>query len=428
MRDSLLSLASAELDFATSAPPSQTAELLEAFAGHAAYRVGEKFGTIGTNVEGYTIEVTTFRSREVYASGSRKPMVEFGRTIDEDLSRRDFSINAIAFNPITEQLIDPFHGAEDLRDRILRAVGSPNERFEEDPLRLLRAVRFAARLQLKIESDTAIAMKRSAPALNSISRERIRDEYSRLLANDYAEAALTLLRDLSLLKHSVPELDELTRMPDHGPNHPLSLWDHTMRVVGAVPTELTLRWAALLHDIAKPATRSQEPDGRTRFFHHETRGAEMARRILTGLRYPTSDIDTVTLLVETHMQLHAFSRDWSDGAVRRLCLRLGTRMESALALARADAAGHAQDGSSVNSPKFDALEDRLKQLGSDHVQTMRSPLSGDDLMRHYSRPAGPWIRVVKDRLLDEVLEGTLSQDDPDAAWAVADRAMREGSL
>lgn len=299
------------------------------------------------------------------------------------------------------------------------------ERFREDPLRLLRGVRFAARLHLQIEESTALAMQRMAPALAGISRERIRDEYTRLLESDYAVAALTMLRDFGLLEHSVPELEELTRMPDHGVNHPLSLWDHTMRVVAAVPAELEIRWAALLHDIAKPATRTREPDGRTRFFHHETLGADVARRVLTGLRYPGTVVDAVAMLVETHMQLHAFSRDWSDGAVRRLCLRLGERMGAALELARADAAGHSVDGTSMNSPKFDELERRLHDLGSEQIQIMKSPLHGDELMEHYSRAPGPWIKKVKDGLLDAVLEGSLQPDDKGAAWAIADGILEE---
>jgi poly(A) polymerase len=215
-------------------------------------------------------------------------------------------------------------------------------------------------------------------------------------------------------------------MHDHGPNHPLSLWDHTMRVVDAVEPRLTLRWAALLHDIAKPATRTREPDGRTRFFHHEMRGAEIARRVLISLRYPSSMVEAVTLLVETHMQTHAFSAEWSDGALRRLCLRLGSHMEEAILLARADAAGHSADGSSFNSPKLDELERRLRELDSEQVQRMKSPLSGDDLMKRYGRPPGPWIREVKERLLDEVLEGNLRPDDEAGAWALADRLVANG--
>lgn len=426
VREALLGSASNELDFATSSPPERTAELLEEFGSHMPYRIGEKFGTIGCLVEGRIIEVTTYRSREVYAPGSRKPEVEFGHSLEEDLSRRDFTINAIALQPVVDTLIDPFHGVDDLRAGVIRAVGNPGQRFQEDPLRLLRAVRFAARLEFEIEPATGDAMKTHAGALESISRERIRDEYSRYLESDRPAAALTLLRDFGLFSASVPELEALTLMPDHGANHPLSLWDHTMRVVDAVPARLTVRWAALVHDIAKPATRSREPDGRTRFFHHEARGAEIARRMLSGLRYPANVTDAVSTLVETHMQLHAFSPEWSDGAVRRLCLRLGTCMEEAILLAEADAAGHTSDGRPMRSPKFDELKRRLRALDSEHVQGMRSPLTGDDLMERYARPPGPWIRTVKERLLDEVLEGNLSPDDTAGAWVLADRLLAEG--
>jgi poly(A) polymerase len=426
VRDALLGAVSQELDFATSSPPAKTAELLEEFGSHATYRVGEKFGTIGSVLEDRTIEVTTYRSREVYAAGSRKPVVEFGRTLQEDLSRRDFTINSIALHPITGTLIDPFRGAGDLRDGTLRAVGDPSQRFAEDPLRLLRAVRFASRFQFKIEPNTWAALEGAASSLESISRERIRDEYSRYLESDRPSAAFALLRDSGLLARSVPELSELTQMPDHGPNHPLSLWDHTMRVVDAVEPRLTLRWAALLHDIAKPATQTREPDGRTRFFHHEMRGAETARRVLSGLRYPSTVVEAVSLLVETHMQTHAFSNEWSDGALRRLCLRLGSYMEEAILLARADAAGHSAVGSAFNSPKLDELERRLRELDSEQVRLMKSPLSGDDLMQRYGRPPGPWIREVKERLLDEVLEGNLRPNDEAGAWEMADRLVSNG--
>ena len=423
VRNQLLAFPNHELDFATSSPPAQTAELLELFGSRPAHRLGEKYGTIGITIEGWKVEITTYRSSEVYPAGSRKPEVQFGRSIAEDLSRRDFTINAIAFDPLTKQTIDPFGGTVDARHRLLRAVGDPAERFREDPLRLMRGIRFAAQLAFTIEPETWAAMKHAAPLLKVISRERIRDEYSKDLTGAHPDVALTLLRDTGLMAHSVPELMALTTMPDHGPSHPLSLWDHTMRVVSAVSPVLVLRWAALLHDIAKPATRTIDPDGRTRFFHHESEGAEVARRILRNLRYPATDIEDVFLLINTHMQIHAYSPEWSDGAVRRLCLRLGQRVEAALELARADAGGHSADGESYNAPKYGALEERVERLGSDTVQTMRSPLSGDDLIAHYGRAPGPWVGAIKAKLLDEVVEGNLGPDDMDEAWRIADRVL-----
>lgn len=425
VRDALLGQVSDELDFATSASPTYTAELLEAFGSRKPYRVGEKFGTIGGFVGEVPVEITTYRSREVYSSGSRKPEVEFGTSLEDDLARRDFTINAIALDLAADRLIDPFLGAADLRNRVVRAVGEPSRRFVEDPLRLLRAVRFAARFEFEIEAETWNAMQTCGHALSSISRERIRDEYSRYLQGVRPSVALALLRDSGLLAESVPRLVELTKMPDHGANHPLSLWDHTMRVVDEVAPRLPLRWAALVHDIAKPATRTHEPDGRTRFFHHESRGAELARQLLTSLRYPAHMIREVALLVETHMQIHAYSAEWSNGAVRRLHLRLGANMNDAILLAQADAAGHSARGAPGSEAKFDALKARLSTLDSAQMHDLQSPLRGNDLMNRYGRAPGPWIRAVKARLLDEVVDGTLRADDEAGAWLIADRMLKD---
>jgi poly(A) polymerase len=176
----------------------------------------------------------------------------------------------------------------------------------------------------------------------------------------------------------------------------------------------------LLHDIAKPQTRTHEPDGRPRFFHHEEVGAAMARDILTGLRYPRSFAEEVGVLIETHMQLHAYSDEWSDGAVRRLMMRLGPRLADAIALVRADADAHAEMRSADSGPKFDALEARIEELSRESTDRLKSPLSGDDLMRRYDRPPGAWIAKIKNELEEEVVEGRLSPDDREQAWSIAD--------
>lgn len=421
IRDSLLGqtrTSRADLDFATSALPETSAEILEGFGCGKPYRVGEKFGTIGLVLARHTIEITTYRA-EVYALGSRKPRVRFGTSLREDLLRRDFTVNAMARDPLSGVILDPTDGIRDLSAGVIRAVGNAEERFLEDPLRLLRAVRFAARLGFDIEAETWKAMRRTASMLKSISRERVQDEYTKVLLGERPSLALTLLRDSTLLSHSVPLLLELDRMPDHGPHHPLSLWEHTMRVVDAVPAVLPLRWAALLHDIAKPRTRTTEPSGRPRFFGHETQGAELAREVMQSLRYSSAVTDATALLIESHMQLHAYASDWSDGAVRRLLLRLGPLTDAAISLARADAAGHSGTGLSRNAPKFDQLDERVRSLDRP-VETLRSPLSGEDLMARYGRPPGAWIGRIKDALLSEVIEGNLDPDDRTGAWDRAD--------
>jgi poly(A) polymerase len=423
VRADLLGQPDDNLDFATSARPDKTVRILSDLGIGQPYRIGEKFGTIVVNRDGWILDVTTYRAQEKYREGSRKPTVQFGDHLLEDLARRDFTINAMARNPLTGELIDPLGGREDLAVGLIRAVGRAEDRFREDPLRLLRAIRFATRLSFDIEPGTWRAIQTEAVRLATISPERIRDEHSQILESGAPGRGLTLLRDGGLMAHSVPELLELTRMPDHGPRHPLSLWDHTMRVLEAVPPELTLRWAAILHDVAKPATRTHEPSGRPRFFHHEEVGAATARRVLTRLRYPGQLVDTVVSLVETHMQLHSYNAEWSDGAVRRLMLRLGTHLEQAIQLARADAAGHAVDGSSENAVRLDHLQTRVERLAEDGVETLKSPLTGNDLMDRYGRPPGPWIQRVKDALLEEVVEGRLAPDDRHAAWRLADELV-----
>lgn len=426
VRDELLGRAGLDLDFATSARPETTRRILEELTVEDIYTVGEKFGTIGARERDYTIEITTYRSGEAYPIGSRKPAVEFGRSLQQDLTRRDFTINAIARDTVTGELVDPFGGVRDLGDGRLRAVGAASDRFREDPLRLLRAVRLAASLGFAIDDRTWQALQEQAPGLEAISRERIRDEYSRMLEGPAPARALTLLSDGGLLAHSVPQLLELTRMEDHGPRHPLSLWEHTMRVVEGVPARLALRWAALLHDIAKPVTRTEEPSGRPRFFHHEELAAHLAREVLASLRYSNRLIDDVVLLVETHMQPHSYSAEWSDGAVRRFMLRLGPLTEDAMLLGRADAAGHTVTGRPpANASKFDALEARIRVLSQEPAERLHSPLTGDDLMARYGRPPGPWIRRIKDALTDEVLEGRLRPEDVPGAWRVADALVSE---
>ena len=417
VRDLLLGAPPSELDFATSALPNVTASILNTSVEGSIYRVGEKYGTIGIQTPTLAYEITTYRSGEEYSAGSRKPSVRFGVSIEEDLSRRDFTVNAIAIDPATGLILDPFNGRGDMKTRTIRAVGDPDSRFREDPLRLLRAVRFAQRMNFEIDPETWTVICHGAGAIQSISRERVRDEYSKILTGSSAVRGLTLLRNSGLLSAATPALYELLQMPDHGPHHPLSLWDHTMRVVDGVPNDLAVRWAALLHDIAKPRTRVDEVEGRVRFHQHAEIGAAMAAEVLRDLRYPNTFVEDVALLVQIHMHIHAYSRDWSDGAVRRLILKLGERCAAALALVRADAKGHSDDGTSMNGAKFDELETRITAL-SEETSKYSSPLTGNDLMQRYQRPAGSWIGTVKQRLLDEVVEGQLRPDDVEGAWTI----------
>ncbi len=421
LRDELLGISGNEVDFATSSRPEETIKIAESISGNSVYRVGEKFGTIGVVREGFRAEITTYRSAEVYSAGSRKPVVEFGKSLEEDLSRRDFTINSMARPALGGEVIDPFGGARDLSARVLRAVGDAAQRFQDDPLRLLRGVRFAARLDLRIEESTEQAMHECADLIARISKERVAEEMNRMLLGPQPARALVLLRDTGLLGLVAPQLCSLNDMPDHGPHHALSLWDHTMRVVEGVPADPVSRWAALLHDIAKPLTRSFDATGRIRFLKHEEIGATIARDILSSLRMPNALIESVFDLVETHMQVHAYNDEWSDGAVRRLMNRLGSNFNLALALARSDASAHGAEPY-WNWPKLDRLSERAEQLRVD-VPEVRSPLTGQQLMDRYGRGPGKWIGIVKAALAEKVLEGQLGPHDEGTALEEADQLM-----
>lgn len=424
VRDDFLNTYPHELDFATSAHPRQSFEILTDLRSGRPYTVGEKFGTIGLHLPTGNLEITTYRSGERYAKRSRKPVVEFGTSLDEDLRRRDFTINAMAREPISGGLIDPLGGRKDLTARVLRAVGDPSARFTDDPLRVLRGVRFASQLDLSVEPATWNALTESSSLISSISRERVRDEVSKILMGPDPGRGLVFLRDAGLLEPVGSSLVELTLLATHGPSHPLSLWDHTMRVLDAVPEQLVVRWAALLHDIAKASTRTVEPSGRVRFPHHEVVGAEMARELLMGLRYPNQLVSDVALLVETHMQMHAYSSEWTSGAVRRLVLRLGRLLPLAFALARADSSGHSDAGEAHNAPGLDTLEQRAFALGAESADTPASPLSGNELIHRYGRPPGPWIGRIKRALEEEILEGHLQPTDSAHAWKIADQLLK----
>src|SRR5579872_2884656 len=231
VRDGLLGRAHDDLDFATNAPPGRSADILSSIRDQSVYRVGEKFGTIGVAFEGHTAEITTYRSAERYPEGSRKPEVDFGRTIEEDLSRRDFTINAMARQAMPDEspLVDPFGGRDDLEARLVRAVGNADERFAEDPLRIMRGVRFAAGLGFQIEPTTWEGMCRTSSLLERISRERVADELTQMLVGPAPGNAFGLLRDSGALAHTVPELMGLNAIPDQGPYHHYSLWEHTFR-------------------------------------------------------------------------------------------------------------------------------------------------------------------------------------------------------
>ncbi len=417
VRDRLLDRPVQEYDLTTNALPEETRRLASLAGPDSLYGLGEKFGTIGAIWDGTHVEITTYRG-EQYETGSRKPRVEFSAMLKDDLARRDFTINAVAEEIGSGELYDPYDGQEDLQRRLVRAVGEPSDRFRDDPLRLLRAVRFASNLDFEIEERTAASIRQCAGQLEHISRERVRDEMSRMLIGPAPDVALALLADLGLMQFIAPELLHLRAVATGGGRHK-NIWAHTLKVVRGVPGELIVRWAALLHDIAKPHTVGWT-DGKLHFNGHEQVGEKMAKRILLGLKYDRPTIEAVARVVGMHTHTNAYSTEWTDGAVRRFVRDAGDQLDALLELSRADITSYHTHKIEAAARRIDELAERIRTLDEQaSIEALRPPIDGQDLMRMFDRPPGPWIRPIKDHLLELVIEGELSPDDRETAEQVA---------
>ncbi len=426
VRDVLLQRGqSSDAHLATDARPDEIKQIVAPTHPNAVVLVGERFGTVRLHYSSDIIEITTFRS-ERYNPDSRKPEVCFGDNLQEDLHRRDFTINALARHPLTGQIIDPFGGRQDLEAHVLRAVGDePDKRFAEDPLRLLRAVRFAAQLNFSIESSTTHSILKQAATLQKISRERIRDEMNKLLLSEHPALGLDLLVELGLMHWIIPEVVELkgvSQQPQKG-SHSKDVYAHVLRVVERSSPMLHTRWSALLHDIAKPRTRSVE-DGKVHFFGHEEVGAHMARDILRHLHFDRDFIEHVSRTVQLHMRANAYAADWTDGAVRRLMLDSGESLESLLDLSRADITSYRVDKVQRASARVSELQARCQQLKEEAERVpLKSPLDGNELMELFGRAPGPWLRPIKEHLLSLVIDGQLAPDDKEQATCIAQKLM-----
>ena len=408
-----------DLDYATDALPDAVEELARTL-GTSVTTVGKRFGTIGALVDGGWSEITTFRG-DSYSDGTRWPDVQFGTSIDEDLARRDFTINALAENPLTGELLDHFGGREDVAARIIRAVGEPERRFREDPLRILRGLRFASQLDFAIEPTTHDGMAATAALLSTLSQERVTTELDKLLQGRNPERGLDALRTTGALDVVLPELATMVGC-DQNHWHKFDVWGHTVATVQAIAVEpenvRVRRWTALLHDLGKPAVRHVKPNGEWGFYRHETVGAELAEALLDRLKFARRDALTVRLLIRRHM-------DRPDPADRRSVRRFMSKCEDhwadLLALKRADNASHTYDDNAYH----DALDAACLLAEAEDAAALRaeSPLTGDDLVAMFDREPGPWIRVIKQRLSALVLDGELQPGDRPAATKIAKRIM-----
>jgi poly(A) polymerase len=401
VRDAFLGRPVEDYDFATDARPDRIAEILADWAD-AVYTVGATFGTIAAIQDGRTVEVTTFRD-EIYRDDSRKPRVTFSDRIEDDLARRDFTINAIALPPMTIEPVDPFGGLVDLAAKRLRTPVDPAVSFSDDPLRMLRLFRFQAVLGFDPDPGALVAVASMGDRLEIVSAERIRDELSKLLLAPAPSVALQGVVESGLADHFLPELPALAMEQDPHQRHK-DVLAHTFAVVDKASPHLTLRLAALFHDIGKPDTRQFGPDG-VSFHHHEVVGARMTRRRLSMLRYPKDIVEDVSQLVFLHLRPHTLKMGWSDSAVRRYVRDAGHLLEPLTELVRCDITTANQRREREITRGIDELALRIAELSEkEELAALRAPIDGHQVMEYLGIQPGPMVGEIMDMLLERRIE------------------------
>jgi poly(A) polymerase len=448
VRDALLAAGSGQprvpgdLDVTTDARPEQTLKVLRGWAG-STWNTGIQFGTVGAEVHGVRLEITTFRA-DRYDRESRNPEVAWGSSLEDDLARRDFTVNAMAVSLGPDRTVtDPFGGLGDLLTRRLRTPGAATESFLDDPLRMLRGVRFVAQLGLVPDPDVVAAMTSLAAELGRITPERVQAELSKTLLQDAPRAALELFVDTGLAGVVLPELPALRMEIDEHHQHK-DVYSHSLTVLdqaialeqaavaageeGAESPDLVLRLAALLHDVGKPATRRHEPRGRVSFHHHEVVGAKLVRKRLTALRYPKDVVEAVARLTFLHLRFHGYGGgEWTDSAVRRYVTDAGDLLPRLHKLVRSDCTTRNKRRAAALRATYDSLEQRIQVLSAaEDLARVRPDLDGNAIMGILGLGPGPEVgrawRFLKDLRLER---GPLAPDEAEAelrAWWAGERS------
>ncbi|MCR1898854.1 HD domain-containing protein [Irregularibacter muris] len=418
IRDLILGRAPSDFDVTTNARPE---EIEEVFQEYKTLSVGKAFGTIIVVQKEGNLEVTTYRVEGEYLDGRRPSEVMFSNHLVEDLKRRDFTVNAMAYNANTG-LVDPFQGREDLQEKRIKSVGNPKERFEEDHLRILRAVRFAVQLGFTIEVNTYRACKDMGYLLQKISMERIREELFKILLSEKPSYGLNLLKDLDLLKVILPELVDTIGFEQHNPHHDKDVFDHILCVVDHSPPILEVRLAALLHDIGKPDTFSQDKEGIGHFYGHDKVGAEKAKKILQRLKCPNELIYSVAILIREHMTQYA---NYKDKGLKRLIKRVGKdRIFQLITLQKSDRI------CSAGEIKMDVLTQREKEIrrileSAEAYEKSQLKINGKDLIQLGYVP-GKIIGEILDDLLEQVIDHP-QLNDKEKLLQIARKKFRKNS-
>ncbi len=408
-----------DIDLTTDALPAVVKKLVAGWAD-SVWSQGERFGTIGCQTDGWTFEITTHRA-DAYDPDSRKPDVVFSDQIEADLSRRDFTVNAMALSLPDPVLIDPHNGAEDLAAGRLRTPLSPQESFSDDPLRMLRAARFIAGYGLEPDPGLVEAVKEMADRLKIVSAERIRDEFDKLLVVEDPSPGLWFLADTGLMDQFLPEFSRMRLEQDPIHRHK-DVLTHTIAVVAKTRPDRLVRLSALYHDVGKPRTRAIT-DGGVSFHHHEVVGARMTRDRMKALKYSSDDVERVSRLVFLHLRFHTYKMGWTDSAVRRFVRDADDLLPELIELTRCDCTTRNERKARELSLRMDELEDRVAELqANEELRAMRPDLDGNQVMAHLALGPGRDVGNALDFLLELRLEeGPLGEEEAtrrlDAWWA-----------
>ena len=413
VRDAILGRLGNDLDFTTDALPKQSEKILEKWAD-SVWDIGAAFGTVAGKKGEITVEITTYRS-ESYDSSSRKPDVEFGKSIEADLARRDFTINAMALELTTDQptFIDLFNGVTDLQNKLIKTPGKPEDSFTDDPLRMMRAARFISQLNFEVDPAIITAIKDMSARLEIISAERIRDEFTKIILSPSPRIGITLLVETGLANYFLPEVPKLKLEIDEHHHHK-DVYEHSLTVLEkAIGLEqrlggpnLTLRLAALLHDIGKPKTKQLIPGGGVSFHHHEVVGARMCKERLKKLRFDNQLVNDVSKLTFLHLRFHGYGLgEWTDSAVRRYVRDAGELLTHLHLLTRADCTTRNKQKADGLAKIYDQLEERIEVLmAQEELNKIRPDLTGDQIMQILGIKPSPMVGKAYDFLLELRLE------------------------
>ena len=420
VRDAILGRIAPDLDFTTSANPDQILKVVKPISS-ATWDIGREFGTIAAQIDGEQVEITSYRA-DSYDKTSRKPTVEFGDNLEDDLIRRDFTVNAMALRLPSRVFVDPHQGLRDLLLETLKTPTDPEVSFSDDPLRMMRAARFTSQLGFVIEPETFEAMIRLKDRIEIISQERIRDEFSKLLLSKNPRVGLEVLVETGLAELTMPELPALRLEVDEHHHHK-DVYQHTLTVLEQaigyekeynLENDLVLRLAALLHDIGKPPTKKLEPGGGVSFYHHDVVGAKMAKKRLTALRFDNDTIKAVARLIELHLRFFGYSdQQWSDSAVRRYVRDAGDQLDRLHALTRADVTTRNKRKADRLAHAYDDLEQRIAVLREqEELEAMRPDLDGEQIMEILGLKPSKEVGLAYNFLLEIRLdEGSIGYEE-----------------